>query len=157
MPNADKNHLNIPHKQAAQNLKLTDDQLDAALLRIFQDQDFDNWKAIERWAADVEFDSTMFPTFQHIGGLTLTESDIYWVTTTMDVATFEGGVTTYGSGTVTVTLNKNGSAVGDALTITSSGLFSADINETFIRGDAMTAEITGAGTGCIGLVTQPVA
>lgn len=95
-------------------------------------------------------------TFHHTGALTATESDIHYVPFPRVTRLLTGGVTVYGSGTVTADLKKNGAAIGDTLTITAAGMFTAEIDTIWAAGDAMTVEITDPGTGCSGLVVTEV-
>jgi len=154
MPAADKCHLNIPFKENLKDLRVDEDgKLSRSDLERVASREFESYKAIERWAQD--FPRPPIQTFWYEGALAAAVSDIYWVPRPLSSRAFTGGVTTYGSGTVTVTLNKDGSAVA-TLSITGNGLFTTAIPLAWSPGDAMTAEITGAGTGCSGLVCQVI-
>lgn len=137
MANADKGHLHIPFKQLNEQ-------------RLLQ-QEFENYKAIERWANGYSVPSLQ--TFHYRGALAVAESDIWWVTRNDLSRFFVGGVTVYGSGTVTVVLKRNG-AVVSTLSITGSGLFVADARVGWTQGDSMRTAITGTGAGCEGLVVD---
>lgn len=155
MPAADKHHLFIPFKEWAANLELdAEGNIEVSKLLRAISQEFENYKAIERWALDLSVPQGQ--TFQHLSTLTATESDIYYVPVAKSTRLLTGGVTDYGSGTVTVVLNKNGSQVGETLSITGTGLFTASIGVGWVAGDEMTVEITGTGTNCSGLVVQEI-
>ena len=154
MPAADRYHLNIPFKEYLKSLRVdADGKISQSQLDRVASQEFENYKAIERWAGT--FSPTPLQTFHLEGALTATESDTYWLPQARSSRLFTGGVTTYGSGTVTVTLNKDGTAVA-TLSITGSGLFTVDAVLSWAKGDGMSAEVTGAGSGCSGLVCEVI-
>lgn len=155
--------LLIPFKEFVKRLKHLgqEDIEDESTRRVFDnfnvllkeagDREFENYKAIERWANN--FPVPPIQTFHRIGALATDESETYWVPELMPSALLTGGLTVYGSGTVTATLNQNGTAVA-TLTMTSTGLYTTECNIQWKPGDGMSAEVTGAGTGCEGLVLQ---
>lgn len=163
MANASRWNLLIPFKEMLKPVKhvgldRVDDPTTRDVLAGYDerfkkvaDQEFENYKTIERWANN--FPVPPIQTFHYRGDLAAEESDTYWLPFITSSAYFTGGLTTHGSGTVTATLNKNGTAVA-TLTCTATGLFVVDAPISWAKGDGMSAEITGAGTGCSGLVVQ---
>lgn len=99
-------------------------------------------------------------TFNKNGALSLTSSDRYGVPYSPKSGIWTGSLTTYGSGTVTVTLNRR--RVGSNTVIATLSLTAANLlyvvpaQHQWLYGDLMWAEITGAGTGCAGFVGEVI-
>lgn len=92
-------------------------------------------------------------TFQRRGTLALDESEVWWVPFDFGQTSFVGGLTVYGSGTPTIALNQNGTQVSE-LIVTSTGLYVDPTAIGWTTGDAMTVEITDAGSGCSGFIVN---
>lgn len=148
MAGADKNFLIIPFKEFLRGKLVQDGEIDEAALARAGSREFENYKAIEMWGRSLVVPPIQ--TFHWKGALALEESDVYWVPAPCRSMLLTGGVSTYGSGTATATINKNGTAVG-TISMTARRLFVVAMKVSWAKGDAMTAEITGAGTGCSGL------
>jgi hypothetical protein len=145
---ADKCRLRIPFKEWAQKNKVEGGK-----------DDFENWKALERWANEC-VGRTLATAAAGVvlnlrGQVTTVETDRYYPPPNLSPLQpqyFTASLTALGTGTTTVEIRKNGVAVATLTPSSATGLHYIALTETWDTADYATIAVTSFGVGARGLI-----